>query len=450
MPVFLSRLASVGPKFASISELIISSDWKRNISQTAYILSKKKMSNFSHLQVAPVIEVFHVNKCCVDDPSPTKVNLSIGAYRDGNEKPWVLPVVREAEKRLANDASQNHEYLPVLGFEPFSKEATRLLLGDDCAAVKDGRVAGVQCLSGTGSLRVGAEFLTRILGRKTYLMSSPTWENHKLVFKNAGFTDAREYRYWDQNARKIDFDGFIADLENAPDQAVVLLHACAHNPTGMDPTQEQWKKICTVIKKKGLFPFFDIAYQGFASGDTDKDAWPVRYFVKEGLEMVVAQSFAKNFGLYNERIGHLAVVVSDVGTLPAIRSEISLLVRSNYSNPPNHGAKVVHMVLSNEDLKKQWFEHIKTMANRIGSMRKQLRDNLEKMKTPGTWSHITEQIGMFSYTGLNEKQVEMLAKKHHVYLLKSGRISVAGINEKNVEYVAKAFHDVITSPASHV
>jgi len=242
---------------------------------------------------------------------------------------------------------------------------------------------------------------------------------------------------------------FLADLESAPDKAVVLLHACAHNPTGMDPTHEQWQQICEVVKRKNLFPFFDIAYQGFASGDTDKDAWPVRYFVAQGLEMVVAQSFAKNFGLYNERIGHLAVVVSDVGTLPAIRSEISLLVRSNYSNPPNHGAKVVHLILSNDDLRKQWFDHIKTMADRIGTMRKALRDNLEKLNTPGTWKHITEQIGMFSYTGLNEQQVAQLAKKHHVYLLKSGRISVAGVNSKNVEYLAKAMHDVITNPASH-
>jgi len=217
------------------------------------------MSSFSSVAVGPPIEVFAVNKAYLDDPVETKVNLSIGAYRTEDGKPWVLPVVRDAEKRIANDDSLNHEYLPMLGMDTFSAEASKLLLGDDSPAIKENRAAGIQCLSGTGSLRIAAEFLCKILKRTVYYVSDPTWENHNLVFRTAGFPEGRVYRYWDQANRRLDFEGMIADLESAPAGAVVILHGCAHNPTGMDPTEEQWKKIYDVIKAKQLFTFFDIA-----------------------------------------------------------------------------------------------------------------------------------------------------------------------------------------------
>uniref|UniRef100_A0A915CT44 Aspartate aminotransferase n=1 Tax=Ditylenchus dipsaci TaxID=166011 RepID=A0A915CT44_9BILA len=391
-------------------------------------------SLFADVSEAPPIEVFYMNKLFLDDTSPQKVNLTIGAYRTEEGKPWVLPVVREAEKQITADDSLNHEYLPVLGFEPFSKAASELVLGADSPALKEGRVLGVQCLSGTGSLRAGAEMLCRVVGLKTVYISNPTWGNHKLVFHNAGFTSINDYRYWDPVNHKVDIDGMLEDLEQAPERAVIILHGCAHNPTGMDPTPEQWEKICEVVKRKNLFTFFDIAYQGFASGDPDADAWAIRYFVKQGLEMVIAQSFAKNFGLYNERVGNLTFVVSDPKLFPAIP----------------FGARIVHMVLTNPQMRQQWFEAIKTMSSRIKSMRSALKGHLVALGTPGSWEHITQQIGMFSYTGLDKQQVDYLIKTHKVFLLTDGRINLCGLNTKNVEYVAKAIDDTVKNVKSHI
>uniref|UniRef100_A0AC34QPR5 Aspartate aminotransferase n=1 Tax=Panagrolaimus sp. JU765 TaxID=591449 RepID=A0AC34QPR5_9BILA len=358
--------------------------------------------------------------------------------------------VREAERRLAADETLNHEYLPVLGFDGFCNAARDLVLGSDSVAIKEGRAFGVQCLSGTGSLRAGAEFLCRILGMKTVYVSEPTWGNHNLVFKNSGFESLNKYKYWDATKRQVNIDGLVADLEAAPEKAVVILHGCAHNPTGMDPTREEWKKIADVIKRKKLFTFFDIAYQGFASGDPDADAWAIRYFVEQGLEMVVAQSFAKNFGLYNERVGNLTMVVNDTSKVAAIKSQMSLIIRANWSNPPAHGSRIVHMVLTTPEFRQQWSDAIKTMSSRIKDMRLALRTHLEQLGTPGSWEHITKQIGMFSYTGLTPSQVDNLVTKHKVYLLKDGRINVCGLNTKNVEYVAKAIDETVRNVQAHL
>ncbi|GMT31352.1 hypothetical protein PFISCL1PPCAC_22649, partial [Pristionchus fissidentatus] len=402
-----------------------------------------KMSFFAGIPEAPPIEVFHMNNLYMQDTSANKVNLTIGAYRTEEGKPWVLPVVHNAEVAIANDTTLNHEYLPVLGLEAFSKAATALVLGDDSPAIAEGRAFGIQSLSGTGSLRLGAEFLHTHCKMDTVLVSNPTWGNHKLVFKTAGFKEVRDYAYWDAINRRVDIEGLVRDLEAAPARAVVILHGCAHNPTGMDPTQEQWKQICEVIKKKNLFTFFDIAYQGFASGDADADAWAIRYFVSQGVECVVAQSFAKNFGLYNERIGNLTVVVNDKATIPGIKSQASLCVRANWSNPPAHGARIVHKILTTPELRKEWQGCIMTMSSRIKEMRAALRGHLEAQGTPGTWAHITQQIGLFSYTGLTPDQCDLLIQKHKVYLLRDGRINLCGLNTNNVEYVAKAIDDIV-------
>ncbi|XP_030748126.1 aspartate aminotransferase, cytoplasmic [Sitophilus oryzae] len=402
------------------------------------------MSWFADLEQGPPIEVFALMKQFADDDFPQKVNLGAGAYRTDEGKPWVLPVVRTAEKALANDETLNKEYLPILGFEAFSTLSTRMLLGDDSPALKENRAFGVQCLSGTGSLRVGAEFLATKLGKTVFYYSKPTWENHRLVFLSAGFKEAREYRYWDAQKRGLDIAGFLQDLKDAPEGAVIILHACAHNPTGCDPTREQWAQIASVIKEKKLFAFFDSAYQGFASGDLDRDAWTVRYFVQEGFELFCAQSYAKNFGLYNERTGNLSVVLKSPKEIPAVKSQITLIVRGMYSNPPSHGARIVNHVLSNNELFDQWRSNIKTMSSRIIDMRKRLREELERLGAPGTWNHITEQIGMFSYTGLNAEQSQHMVKMHHVYMLSSGRISMCGLTHSNVEYVAKSIKETLT------
>ncbi|KAB7494670.1 putative aspartate aminotransferase, cytoplasmic [Armadillidium nasatum] len=235
----------------------------------------------------------------------------------------------------------------------------------------------------------------------------------------------------------------IEDLKNAPENSVIILHSCAHNPTGMDPTHEQWQKIADVVEEKKLFPLFDSAYQGFASGDLDNDAWAIRYFADRGFEMIITQSFAKNFGLYNERIGNLTVVVKDPAVIIPMRSQITLLVRGSYSNPPNHGARVVSRVLNDSALFEEWKVCIKTMSSRIKDMRAGLQQRLEKLGTPGTWDHITKQIGMFSYTGLSAAQAKYLAEKYHIYLLSSGRINMCGVNTNNIDYVASSIDDAV-------
>ncbi|GBP18495.1 Aspartate aminotransferase, cytoplasmic [Eumeta japonica] len=402
------------------------------------------VSRCDGVEQGPPIEVFALNRKCTEDSCPNKVNLGVGAYRDEAGKPWVLPVVRKVEKQMAADDTLLHEYLPVLGLEQFSNASVSMLLGQDNPAISEGRAFGVQTLSGTGALRVGAEFLNKHLGYTTFYYSNPTWENHHLVFVNSGFTTPCQYRYWDDKTRSINIEGLLEDLRNAPENAVIILHACAHNPTGIDPTQEQWQKIADIMEERKLFPFFDSAYQGFASGDLDKDAWAVRYFVKRGFELVCAQSYAKNFGLYNERVGNLALVLSNSKPVAAVKSQVTWIVRGMYSNPPAHGARVVATVLNSPQLFDEWKDHIMAMSSRIFEMREALRAELIKLNTPGNWDHIVKQIGMFSYTGLTPRQVEHLIQEHHIYLLRSGRINICGLNTSNVVYVAKAINDAIT------
>lgn len=407
-------------------------------------------SRFQGVEQGPPIEVFLLNRLFTEDTFQNKVNLGVGAYRDENGKPWVLPIVRKMEKQLAADETLLHEYLPVLGLEQFCNASVAMLLGEDSPAIAAGKAFGVQVLSGTGGLRVGAEFLNKHLKYDTFYYSTPTWENHHLVFVNSGFTKPRSYRYWDAKTRGIDFDGFIEDLKSAPENAVILLHACAHNPTGIDPTREQWVKIADVMEERKLFPFFDSAYQGFASGDLDGDAWAVRYFVSRGFELLCAQSYAKNFGLYNERVGNLAVVLNESAHVARIKSQMTWIVRGMYSNPPAHGAHVVATVLTNKQLFDEWRDHIKLMSTRVMQMREALRSELVKLGTPGNWDHIVKQIGLFSYTGLNQRQCEYLIQEYHIYLLKSGRINICGLNPGNVQYVAKAINDAVTKfPDDH-
>jgi aspartate aminotransferase len=275
------------------------------------------------------------------------------------------------------------------------------------------------------------------------LISNPTWAVHNQIFEMEGMV-VKEYRYWNASTRGLDFAGFIADLEAAASGSVVLLHACAHNPTGVDPTPEQWEQVAEVMKKKGHFTLFDSAYQGFASGSQDKDASAIRLFVSRGLEMAVCVSFAKNFGLYCERIGYAAFVTSSAEIAGRVQSNFSPIVRPMYSNPPAHGARIVKMVLSTPALKAEWESELQVMSGRISSMRKLLRESLERRGTPGTWNHITDQIGMFSFTGLTREQSLAMTSQFHVYMLPNGRISMAGVNTRNVEYLAAAINAVIT------
>jgi aspartate aminotransferase len=370
----------------------------------------------------------------------------VGAYRTPEGKPWILPVVKKAENILAKHTENetiNHEYLPVLGFESFTTAAAELVLGKTSPAISEDRMTAVQSLSGTGALRTGADFLCKQLKFDTFYMSDPTWGNHGLIFKTAGFANARKYRYWDQPSRSFDFEGMLEDMRNAPPNSVIILHAIAHNPTGVDPSREQWKAIADVMKERSLFPFFDSAYQGFASGDLEADAWAVRYFVERGFELFCGQSFSKNFGLYNERAGNLVVVMNDKSCMANVRSQLTLIARASYSNPPAHGVRIVEKVLNDTVLYEEWKVCIKIMADRIFAMRAGLRERLEKLGTPGSWKHITEQIGMFSFTGLAPDMCKFLVEEKHVYLLKNGRISMAGVTDGNLDYLAQAFDEAV-------
>ncbi|XP_032889960.1 aspartate aminotransferase, cytoplasmic [Amblyraja radiata] len=406
-------------------------------------------SLFAAVPLAAPVVIFKLTSDFKEDPSPHKVNLGVGAYRTDEGKPWVLPVVRKVEKCLANNESLNHEYVPILGIPEFTQSACEIILGADSPAISGHRKGGVQCLGGTGALRLGAEFLrawyngTNNSATPVYV-SAPTWGNHNGVFGTAGFTDIRSYRYWDPAKRGLHLQGLLDDMENAPEYSIMILHACAHNPTGTDPTPEEWKKIAEVMKKKSLFPFFDSAYQGFASGDLDKDAWAVRYFVSQGFELFCAQSFSKNFGLYNERVGNLCIVAKDTDNVNRIRSQMEKIARTVWSNPPAQGARIVAATLNDSALFAEWASNVKTMADRVLLMRALLREKLEKLGTPGTWDHITQQIGMFSFTGLNPSQVEYMVKKKHIYLLGNGRINMCGLTTSNLDYVAESIKEAAT------
>ncbi|KAJ2853504.1 Aspartate aminotransferase, cytoplasmic, partial [Coemansia erecta] len=273
-------------------------------------------------------------------------------------------------------------------------------------------------------------------------ISKPTWGNHRGIFQTAGH-EVREYRYCNYETLELDIDGLLADLRAAPKGQIVVLHACAHNPTGIDPTPEQWKLIADAMEEREHFPFFDCAYQGFATGDVDRDAYAIRLFESRGFELLVAESFAKNMGLYGERTGCLHAVVKDSSQLPKVSSQLNRLSRATISTAPAYGAKVAGMVLGDSELHKEWLANMAEMSSRIKTMRDALRDRLVALGTPGSWDHVANQIGMFSFTGLSKAQVEVLREQHHMYLTEDGRISVAGLNSGNIDYVAKAIDDVV-------
>ncbi|KAJ0265753.1 Aspartate aminotransferase [Hirschfeldia incana] len=401
---------------------------------------------FSNIVPAPEDPILTVYFASRDDPSPVKLNLSGGSYRSEEGKPLVLQVVRRAEQQLANDMSREKEYLPLDGLAEFNKLSAKLILGGDSSAVKENRAVTIQCLSGTGSLRVGAEFLAKHNQERVIFVSNPTWGNHPNIFSLAGLS-VEYYRYYDPKTRGLDFKGMLEDLGSAPSGGIVVLQACAHNPTGVDPTLEQWEQIRQVVRSKSLLPFFDNAYQGFASGNLESDAQAVRMFVNDGGECLIAQSFAKNMGLYGERIGALTIVCTSEDVARKVKSQLLLVVRPMYLSPPIHGASIVTTILKNSDMYNDWLVELKGMANRILIMRKQLYEALQARGTPGDWSHIIRQIGMFSFTGLNEKQVRFIAKEYHIYMTHNGRVSIAGLSSKTASQLADAIHAAVTRMA---
>ncbi|KAL2346907.1 hypothetical protein Fmac_000907 [Flemingia macrophylla] len=400
-------------------------------------------SVFAQIVRAPEDPILGVTVAYNKDPSPVKLNLGVGAYRTEEGKPLVLNVVRRVEQQLVNDVSRNKEYIPITGLADFNKLSAKLIFGSDSPAVQENRVTTVQGLSGTGSLRVGGEFLAKHYHQRTIYLPTPTWGNHPKVFTLAGLS-VKAYRYYAPSTRGLDFEGLLEDLSSAPSGSIVLLHACAHNPTGVDPTLEQWEQIRQLIRSKALLPFFDSAYQGFASGSLDADAQPVRLFVADGGELLVAQSYAKNMGLYGERVGALSIVCKSSDVASRVESQLKLVIRPMYSSPPIHGASIVAAILKDGNLYNEWTIELKAMADRIISMRQQLFDALVARGTPGDWSHIIRQIGMFTFTGLNSEQVSFMTNEYHIYMTSDGRISMAGLSSKTVPHLADAIHAAVT------
>lgn len=391
----------------------------------------------------------------------------IGAYRDDNGKPFVLPSVQKAEDILAKKA-MDKEYAPISGPADFCKLSIELALGQS-EELKAGMNATVQGISGTGSLRIGGAFLASFFpGPKEIYLPSPSWGNHTPIFRHSGLS-VKQYKYYDPKTCGLDFQGalddisvsinslelvycsiqtasfecvFIFFLQKIPERSIILLHACAHNPTGVDPTPAQWQELSALIKKKNLYPYFDMAYQGFASGSVDKDAFAVRLFISDGHQICLAQSFAKNMGLYGERAGAFSLITSSKEEADRTMSQLKILIRPMYSNPPIHGARIVSTILSSPDLRAEWLQDVKGMADRIIAVRSTLRKNLENLGSKRNWQHITDQIGMFCFTGMNAEQSTRLSTDFSIYLTKDGRISMAGVTSKNVEYLAHGIHEV--------
>ncbi|KAG0708920.1 pyridoxal phosphate-dependent transferase [Suillus ampliporus] len=404
----------------------------------AVLRSAAPLSTWSAVPAGPPDPILGISEAFKADKDPRRINLGVGAYRDENGKPYVLNAVKKAEEMITA-AKLDKEYLPITGLPGFTNNAAKLAYGADSVPRNQNAIAVTQSISGTGALRIGGAFLARHYPHsKTIYVPTPTWGNHIPLFKDSGL-EVKYYRYFDKKTVGLDFEGLKEDLQNAPEGAIVLLHACAHNPTGVDPTQSQWKDISDIIAEKKLFPFFDMAYQGFASGSTDRDAFAVRYFVSQGHQIALSQSFAKNMGLYGERVGAFSLTTASEEEKQRVDSQLKIVVRPMYSNPPLHGAHIANTILSNPELYQEWEGEVKGMADRIINMRERLYELLSKdLQTPGEWSHVKSQIGMFSFTGLNTEQCKTLAEKAHIYMTMDGRISMAGLNGRNIEYFAQS------------
>jgi len=412
------------------------------------------MATFAKVPLGPVDPVFGISMRHDADTDPRKVNLGVGAYRTEEGSPLILNVVREAEEEMFAElgGEENKEYQPIDGPLPLKALTQKLIFGEDSSAIAERRIASAQSLSGTGALRLTAEFAKTFMPSVSEVwVSDPTWGNHHTIFQKAGLP-VKTYPYWNAQTMSLNFEGMMNTLEHkAAEGAMIVLHACAHNPTGVDPTQEQWEKIAEVMQRRKLVPVMDSAYQGYATGDLDRDAWAMRLFARMGFEFFVCQSFAKNLGLYGERIGMMHVVTQDEAVATAVLSQIKMVIRPMYSSPPVHSAQLVIRVLGDEARYARWCEELGSMSNRILEVRQRLREGLEAKEgvAPGAWKHVTDQIGMFSFTGLTPEQCEYLTNKHHIYLLPSGRISLAGLNNNNVQYMIDCTHDAVTKiPAS--
>jgi aromatic-amino-acid transaminase len=397
-------------------------------------------SPFSTVELAPRDPILGLTETFLADPRGNKVNLGVGVYYNDEGKVPLLRAVKEAE-RLRVEAALPRGYLPIEGIAAYDAAVQALLFGADSALVKSGRLVTAQALGGTGALRIGADFLRRLGSGDKVLISDPSWENHRALFENAGFK-VETYPYYDAATRGVRFDAMLAALRAAAPGTTVVLHACCHNPTGVDLTEAQWRDVVAVVRERGLISFLDIAYQGFGDG-IDADGFAVRLFGEAGLPLLVASSFSKSFSLYGERVGALTVVTADRDEAARVLSQLKRLIRANYSTPPTHGASLVAAVLTTPALRATWEQELGEMRDRIKAMRARLADGLKARGVAADFGFILRQRGMFSYSGLTAEQVARLQKDFGVYAVSSGRICVAALNSRNIEYACDGIAAVL-------
>ncbi|WP_205694502.1 amino acid aminotransferase [Crenobacter cavernae] len=394
---------------------------------------------FASVELAPRDPILGLNEAFNADTRATKVNLGVGVYFTDEGKIPLLRAVQAAEQARL-EAAAPRGYLPIEGIAAYDKAVQELLFGKDSALLAEGRVVTAQALGGTGALKIGADFIKRLVPDATVAISDPSWENHRALFESAGFPVVN-YSYYDAASHGVNFDGMLASLDALPAKSVVVLHACCHNPTGVDLTTEQWKQVVAVCQEKGLIPFLDMAYQGFSDG-IDEDGAAVRLFAESGQSFFVSSSFSKSFSLYGERVGAISIVTQNKDESARVLSQVKRVIRTNYSNPPTHGGTVVATVLNSPELRAQWEEELGEMRDRIKLMRTQLVDKLAAAGA-GDFTFVKEQRGMFSYSGLTAAQVEVLRAEHGIYAVSTGRICVAALNSRNIDAVAGAIAAVL-------
>ncbi len=398
------------------------------------------LSLLAGVQMAPRDPILGVTEAFVADQNPRKVNLGVGVYTDDQGKVPLLECVRRVERQRV-EAATPRNYLPIDGLAAYDRAVQELVFGADSPALKDKRVITVQALGGTGGLKIGADFLKRLEPKAQVWISDPSWENHRALFENAGFT-VSAYPYYDAKTRGVNFDAMLAQLNKLPAGAIVVLHACCHNPTGVDLTAEQWKAVLEAVKGRQLVPFLDLAYQGFGDG-IDEDGHAVRLFAANYSPVFVSSSFSKSFSLYGERVGALSILTGAPEEAARVLSQVKRIVRTNYSNPPTHGSQIVAAVLATPELRAQWEQELGGMRERIKSMRSLLVDKIGERVKGADFSFVLRQRGMFSYSGLTQEQVGRLRADFSVYAIDTGRICVAALNTGNVDYVADAIAKVI-------
>ncbi len=393
-----------------------------------------------NLQMAPLDPILGLTELFQKDPNPLKINLSVGVYKDNENNTPIFKAVKKAEQIILN-REKTKSYLPISGLPEFCDKTQKLVLGENCKLYEEGRVETVQTAGGTSALRICADFIKTNLGSKKVWVPEPTWENHSKIFQMAGH-EVLTYPYYNDYSQLLDWENLKRTVEKINAGDVILFHACCHNPTGIDFSESQWEEISDILSKKEVLTIVDFAYQGLGDG-LEEDAKGIRILINKLPELFICYSFSKNFGLYNERCGALITIAKNKETVQKVISQLKVVIRTNYSNPPAHGAQIVNTVLSDNELRKEWLEELNEMCKRIKEMRILLVEKLKEKGVTKDFSHILKQKGMFSYTGLSKEQVQKLRDEFSIYMVGSGRINVAGITTHNVDRLAEAISKVL-------